>query len=99
MLFENVARFLHERPLRAFRPQRFCLNLMNAADNTALFCYGPLVWKSRLARHVKKRIDRAWIDKFSPAPMSVSATEEEVPLDALRWLRVEDFRRRACRRC
>ena len=32
VLFDNVAAFLRERPLRPFRPQRFCLCLLNTAD-------------------------------------------------------------------
>ena len=66
VLFDNVARFLTERPLKRFRPQRWCLCLMNAADGSAVFNYGPVVWNSRLARRLKDHIDRAWIDNFTP---------------------------------
>jgi selenide,water dikinase len=65
VLFDNVSAFLREQPLRAFRPQRFCLCLLNTADGQAVLRYGPLVWKGRTARRLKDRIDRAWIDKFT----------------------------------
>jgi selenide,water dikinase len=69
---------LQERPLRSFRPQRFCLCLLNTADGRAVLRYGPLVWKGRLARRLKDRIDRAWIDKFTRfAPMAAAGEPEE----------------------
>src|SRR5207253_2897704 len=71
VLFDNVLAFLRETPLRPFRPQRFCLCLLNTADGDAVLRYGALSWKSRLARKLKDRIDRAWMMKFTQfAPMS-----------------------------
>jgi selenide,water dikinase len=64
VLFDNLGRFLHEQPLRAFRPQRVTLSLMNTADAQAILTYGPLHWKSRWARRLKERIDRRWIESF-----------------------------------
>ncbi len=70
VLLDNVALFLHERPLRPFRPQRFTLNLLNTADGQAIISYGPLAWKSRWARKLKDWIDRRWIKMFTNfAPM------------------------------
>jgi selenide,water dikinase len=69
-LFDNVNAFLRERPLRPFRPQKLCLCLLNTADGQAVLRYGPLVWKSRSARRLKDRIDRAWVEKYTRfAPM------------------------------
>lgn len=78
VLFDNVARFLRDRPLIPFRPQKRCLCLLNSGDGAAVFTYGPFTWKSRLVRWLKDRIDRAWIDKFSrfPAMTPTDATEE-----------------------
>ncbi len=81
VLFDNVAAFLHERPLRPFRPQRLCLCLLNSGDGKAVLRYGPLVAKGRWARRLKDRIDRAWVDKFTRfAPMPESAGPAAVPL-------------------
>jgi selenide, water dikinase len=69
VLFDNLAAFLREQPLRRFRPQRFCLSLLNTADGQAILTYGPLAWKSRWARRLKNHIDRIWMDKstkFTP---------------------------------
>jgi selenide,water dikinase len=81
VLFDNVAAFLQERPLRPFRPQRNCLCLLNTADGQTVLAYGPLSWKSRWARRLKDRIDRTWIRKFTEfAPMSADEGEAESPL-------------------
>jgi selenide,water dikinase len=77
VLLDNVTRFLREKPLRPFRPQRICLCLMNTADGDAAFNYGPLVWKSRLARRLKDRIDRAWIAKHTPVVPAAPAADAE----------------------
>jgi selenide,water dikinase len=81
VLFDNALAFLHEQPLRPFRPQRWCLCLLNTADGHAVLRYGPLTWKSRWARRLKDRIDRAWIRKFTDlAPMAATPEgAEEAP--------------------
>jgi selenide,water dikinase len=77
VLFDNVTAFLREQPLRPFRPQRFCLSLLNTADGQAVLTYGPLAMKGRLARGLKDRIDRVWIDKFTRfQPMNGRAESE-----------------------
>src|SRR5439155_26302039 len=45
VLFDNVLAYLHEQPLRLFRPQRFTLALLNTADGEAVLSYGPLTLK------------------------------------------------------
>jgi selenide,water dikinase len=65
VLFDNVFRFLKESPLLRFRPQRWCACVMNCSDDTAVFTYGPVVWRGRLARRLKHRIDRNWMDQFT----------------------------------
>ena len=78
VLFDNVAAYLREQSLRLFRPQRFCLCLMNTTDGEAILNYGPFATKGRWVRRLKDRIDRAWIAKFtSIAPMSPPETEGE----------------------
>jgi selenide,water dikinase len=76
ILFDNVIAVLREKPAKPFRPQRYCLCLMNTADGRAVFNYGPLTAKGRWIRKLKDRIDRAWIDKFTRfAPMTESGAE------------------------
>ena len=81
VLFDNVAAFLHEKPLRPFRPQPWYLTLLNIADDHALLRYGPFVLRSRWARRFKDRIDRAWMRKMTRfPPMNSGANEASVPL-------------------
>jgi selenide,water dikinase len=75
VLFDNVRAFLQEKPTRPFRPQRFCLTLLNTSDGRAVLSYGPFAAKGRWARKLKDRIDRAWIRKYTEfAPMSEDVT-------------------------
>lgn len=84
VLFDNIAAFLREAPLRPFRPQRYCLCLLNTADEEAVLRYGPLVLKGRWARRLKDRIDRAWMDRMTRfAPMTAAGAD---PTEAP-WMR------------
>src|SRR5205823_6294736 len=79
VLFANVGRFLKEQPLRAFRPQRVYLSLMNTADGQAIWRDGPVHGKSRWAKQLKDRIDRRWMQSFAargPTADTASAPEE-----------------------
>ncbi len=76
ILYANVMRFLHEKPLKRFHPQSRCLCLLNTADGEAALCYGPLVWKGRTARWLKDRIDRAWIKQFTMFPSMPGQTDQ-----------------------
>ena len=77
ILFDNIVSILKEQPARPFRPQRYCLYLLNTADEQAVLSYGPVAWKSRWARKLKNWIDRAWIDKFTRfAPMTKADAEQ-----------------------
>jgi selenide, water dikinase len=82
VLYDNVAAFLREVPLRPFRPQRFCLMALNTADSKAILTYGRMVFHGRWARQLKDRIDRAWIDKFTnfKAMAEPAQGEAEAPL-------------------
>ena len=81
VLFDNVKAFLHEKPLRLFRPQPFYLTLLNTADGRAVLRYGSLVLTGRWARGLKERIDRAWMDKMTRfTPMASGADGEAAPL-------------------
>jgi selenide,water dikinase len=78
ILFDNIAAFLREQPLRPFEPQRICLCLMNTADGQAILNYGPFTWQSRWARRLKDRIDRAWVMKHTQFAQ-MAAVDAEAP--------------------
>lgn len=76
VLYDNLEAFLHERPLRPFRPQWLTLALLNTADGDAILSYGPFALKSAWARRWKTRIDRRWLAMFEPTPMQASGSDE-----------------------
>jgi selenide, water dikinase len=81
VLFDNVAAFLREKPLRPFKPQPWYLTLLNTANDHALLRYGPLVLTGRWARRLKDRIDRAWMRKMTHfAPMTSGTDGANTPL-------------------
>ena len=61
VLLHNLAASLDGRPLRAYRPQRRALLVLNLGDATALATWGPFVWYGRAAFRLKDRIDRRWL--------------------------------------
>jgi selenide,water dikinase len=75
VLFENVKRFLHERPLRDWWPQPVYLSLLNTSDGAAALSYGPLSWGGRLTRRLKDYIDRRWVEKFTRFPAMAAPGE------------------------
>jgi selenide,water dikinase len=68
VLFDNITAFLHEKPLRPYRPQAWCLSLLNTADGRAAWSYGSLAGHGRIARKLKDDIDRKWIDRLTRFP-------------------------------
>jgi NADH dehydrogenase FAD-containing subunit len=61
VLLHNLAASLDGRPLRAYRPQRRALLVLNLGDATALATWGPFVWYGHAAFRLKDRIDRRWL--------------------------------------
>ncbi|MFO0844890.1 MAG: selenide, water dikinase SelD [Gemmataceae bacterium] len=79
-LFDNVSRFLRDKALRPWVPQRLCLVLLNTADGSAALAYGPLSWSGRLVRRLKEWIDRRWVEKFTRFPAMAAGPGDEAPL-------------------
>src|SRR5919202_877782 len=76
-LFENLRRILLEKPLKAYKPQKFYLGLIGtgdgeAKDATASPCaiasWGPFGWQSPLLWRWKDHIDRKFMNRFSDLP-------------------------------
>ncbi|WP_017304172.1 FAD-dependent oxidoreductase [Spirulina subsalsa] len=65
-LFENVGRWLGERPLKPFRPQRHYLALLGTGDYCAIASWGPLGWHHPLLWRWKDYIDRQFMAQFIP---------------------------------
>jgi len=86
VLFENVSRHLKAKQLRAFRPQKRWLSLLNTNNGTAVASYGPLSLSGRWARRLKDRIDRRWMGMF--------ATHSAFPDSPNTSMRLEDVVRK-----
>ncbi|MCW6036856.1 FAD-dependent oxidoreductase [Spirulina subsalsa FACHB-351] len=65
-LFENVGRWVGERPLRPFCPQRRYLALLGTGDCCAIASWGPLGWHHPLLWRWKDYIDRQFMAQFVP---------------------------------
>ena len=64
VLDDNVRAALHGRPLRAYRPQRDFLSMLNLGDGTALADKWGLAFGGGWVWRWKDHIDRVFMDKF-----------------------------------
>jgi selenide, water dikinase len=71
VLYDNIAALFNGQRLRAFRPPKLWLSLLNTANGAAVAGYGPFTTSGRWARRLKDRIDRHWMGMFAvPRPTS-----------------------------
>ncbi len=65
-LTENLRRFLAQRPLKPFSPQRQILGLISTGDRNAVMSWGPLPlgWESPILWKWKDHIDRKFMAQF-----------------------------------
>jgi NADH dehydrogenase FAD-containing subunit len=64
VLWENIRRTLAGRPLRAFRPQRRFLKILNTGDGRAIAEFGSLVIDGRCVWRWKDTIDRRFVARY-----------------------------------
>jgi len=67
ILLHNLLASLDRRPLRAYRPRRRVLLILNLGDDTGLARWGPYSIRSRWALWVKDAIDRAFLARYRGA--------------------------------
>ncbi|MDJ0702242.1 MAG: selenide, water dikinase SelD [Leptolyngbyaceae cyanobacterium MO_188.B28] len=67
-LFHNLQRYLLDRPLKPFIPQKQFLNIIDTGSGSAIASRGPFSWESRLARRWKDWIDRNFMALFTDFP-------------------------------
>lgn len=63
VLFRNLQAVLRHEPLEEYRPQKRFLYVLNLGDGTGLAVYGPFAWRGRLARKLKNRIDKNFVEE------------------------------------
>jgi NADH dehydrogenase FAD-containing subunit len=66
VLLHNLLAAFVGKPLRAYRPQRTALALVNCGDGTALLSFGPFAGRARLFRAWKQRLDTAFLASLRP---------------------------------
>jgi len=71
VLWHNLRAAATGAPLRAYRPQRDFLSILNTGDGRALLRYKGLVSWSRWAWWVKDRIDRSFMRTYQRLPLAV----------------------------
>jgi NADH dehydrogenase FAD-containing subunit len=64
ILFHNLLATLEGRPLRAFRPQRHYLLILNLGDGIGLACWRRFYWLGRTVFWIKDRLDRAFLARY-----------------------------------
>ena len=64
ILLRNLLAMLKGENLKAFKPQRRYLLILNLGDGTGLFVRGPWIWKGRLAFTFKNYLDMSFMSKF-----------------------------------
>lgn len=67
-LVQNLRRFLQNRPLKPFHPQKHYLSLLNTADGQAIGIRGRFGWRSALLWHWKDHIDRSFMRRLNDLP-------------------------------
>ncbi|HEY8154297.1 MAG TPA: FAD-dependent oxidoreductase [Myxococcota bacterium] len=64
ILAENLRRLPEGRALRAYRPQRGFLSLLNLGDATAIGVWRGIGFEGRWAMQLKDRIDRRFMERY-----------------------------------
>jgi selenide,water dikinase len=64
ILAENLRRRAAGRPLRAYRPQRDFLSLLNLGDGTAIGAWRGISFEGRWGMRLKDRIDRRFMERY-----------------------------------
>jgi selenide, water dikinase len=75
-LYHNLCRSLQGRSLKPFRPQTQYLSLIGTGDGSAVASRGPWFARSPILWRWKQRIDRQFMQQFSPAQLHQQSVTE-----------------------
>ncbi len=67
-LFKNLCRFIEQKSLSAYRPQKHFLSLLNCADKTAVASRGPFAFQGAWVWQYKNWIDLRFMAQFKDFP-------------------------------
>lgn len=68
ILAENLRRFVLQRPLLSYQPQRRFLSLITAGRGTVIASWGPFAARGKWLAHLKHRIDKQWMHQYCLSP-------------------------------
>lgn len=80
VLAENIRRYINQKPLQHWQPQKRYLALIGTGNGKAIASRGALVSYGRFWWWLKKRIDKAFMDKFSILPEMQQEAITPLPL-------------------
>ena len=65
VLAHNLGAAIHDRPLRAYRPQRRMLVLIGSGGAHAVAAWGAFAWQGAWVWSWKQRIDRRFVARYN----------------------------------
>ena len=79
-LLGNLQRFIEQKPLHTYHPQRQYLGLIGTGDKQAIASWSQLGWQAPWLWRWKDHIDRKFMDQFSGlSPMSPKPNVDQTP--------------------
>lgn len=64
VIHHNLLASVHGRPLKAYKPQRIWLAILNLGDGRGLLTWWKFWWLGRIADWLKDRIDRRFMEQY-----------------------------------
>ena len=74
ILAQNLHRAINNKPLKRYRPQRHFLSLLMTGDQQAIASRGRFGFQSAWLWRWKDRIDRQFVDQYTPMPNMTAPT-------------------------
>ncbi|MCW8929703.1 MAG: selenide, water dikinase SelD [Gammaproteobacteria bacterium] len=78
-LFENIRRLVRNERLKAYKPQKHFLSLLNCADKTAVASRGFLAFQGQWVWKYKNWIDVSFMNLFNQLPEMENDSDIDIP--------------------
>jgi selenide, water dikinase len=84
ILTRNLIATLKKHALRPFKPQHRFLSLLATGERHAVASRGPLFATGKWVWYWKNHIDRKFMARFNPTPMTASNNSDDIPFETMR---------------
>jgi selenide, water dikinase len=84
ILTRNLIATLKKHALRPFKPQHRFLSLLATGKRHAVASRGPLFATGKWVWYWKNHIDRKFMARFNPTPMTASNNSDDIPFETMR---------------